>query len=67
MSPSKQPLRLGTNNVIETQFKRWQFIAAVDVITELLLFVLAIVLLKGLFMSMRRKLAIGFAFIFRFP
>ncbi|KAJ5518552.1 hypothetical protein N7453_000974 [Penicillium expansum] len=46
---------------------RWQFIAAVDVITELLLFILAVVLLKGLFMSVRRKLAVGFAFIFRFP
>ncbi|KAJ5776071.1 uncharacterized protein N7511_001082 [Penicillium nucicola] len=48
-------------------FQRWQFIAAVDVITELLLFILAVLLLKGLFMSVRRKLAIGFAFIFRFP
>ncbi|KXG47931.1 uncharacterized protein PGRI_018010 [Penicillium griseofulvum] len=46
---------------------RWQFIAAVDVITELLLFILAVILLKGLFMSVRRKLAVGFAFIFRFP
>ncbi|KAJ5216302.1 uncharacterized protein N7498_002709 [Penicillium cinerascens] len=48
-------------------FKRWQFIAAVDVITELIIFFLAVILLKGLFMSMKRKLAIGFAFIFRFP
>ncbi|KAJ5136810.1 hypothetical protein N7448_005364 [Penicillium atrosanguineum] len=48
-------------------FKRWQFIAAVNVITELLIFLLAVILLKGLFMSMKRKLAIGFAFIFRFP
>ncbi|KAJ5686093.1 hypothetical protein N7536_008712 [Penicillium majusculum] len=46
---------------------RWQFIAAVDVITEILLFLLAVILLKGLFMSVRRKLAVGFAFIFRFP
>ncbi|CAG8910219.1 unnamed protein product [Penicillium egyptiacum] len=46
---------------------RWQFIAAVDVITELLLFLLAVILLKGLFMSVSRKLAVGFAFIFRFP
>ncbi|KGO67828.1 hypothetical protein PITC_045040 [Penicillium italicum] len=46
---------------------RWEFIAAVDVITELLLFLLAVILLKGLFMSVRRKLAVGFAFIFRFP
>lgn len=49
------------------QYTRWQFIAAVDVITEVVLFFLAIVLLKGLFMSIRRKLAVGFAFIFRFP
>ncbi|CAI7606956.1 unnamed protein product [Penicillium bialowiezense] len=48
-------------------YKRWQFIVAVDVITEVLLFILAVVLLKGLFMPVRRKLAIGFAFIFRFP
>ncbi|CAG7927072.1 unnamed protein product [Penicillium olsonii] len=47
--------------------KRWQFIAAVDVITEVLLFILAVILLKGLFMPLRRKIAIGFAFIFRFP
>ncbi|KAJ5772911.1 hypothetical protein N7457_007807 [Penicillium paradoxum] len=47
--------------------KRWQFIAAVDVITEIILFLLAVVLLKGLFMSLRRKLAVGFAFVFRFP
>ncbi|KAJ5959190.1 uncharacterized protein N7479_006340, partial [Penicillium vulpinum] len=46
---------------------RWQFIAAVDVITELLLFLLAVILLKGLFMSVRRKLTVGLAFIFRFP
>ncbi|KAJ5549845.1 hypothetical protein N7535_002212 [Penicillium sp. DV-2018c] len=48
-------------------YNRWQFIAAVDVITELLLFLLAVVLLNGLFMSVRRKIAVGFAFIFRFP
>ncbi|CAG8045678.1 unnamed protein product [Penicillium salamii] len=48
-------------------YKKWQYIAAVDVITEVILFILAVILLKGLFMSVRRKLAIGFAFIFRFP
>ncbi|OQE23058.1 hypothetical protein PENSTE_c009G01309 [Penicillium steckii] len=48
-------------------YPRWQFIAALDAITELIIFVLAIVLLKGLFMKLRRKLAIGFAFLFRFP
>ncbi|KAJ5669388.1 hypothetical protein N7462_010458 [Penicillium macrosclerotiorum] len=48
-------------------FKRWQFIGAVDIITEIIIFALAVILLKGLFMSVRRKLAIGFAFIFRFP
>ncbi|CAI7627396.1 unnamed protein product [Penicillium pancosmium] len=47
--------------------QRWQFIAAVDAITELIIFVLAVALLKGLFMNLRRKLTIGFAFIFRFP
>ncbi|KAJ5737972.1 hypothetical protein N7493_001127 [Penicillium malachiteum] len=48
-------------------YKRWQFIAAVDIITELIIFVLAVALLQGLFMSIKRKLGIGFAFIFRFP
>ncbi|KAJ5093306.1 hypothetical protein N7456_009167 [Penicillium angulare] len=48
-------------------FRRWKFIAAVDITTELILFSLAVALLKGLFMSMKRKLGIGFAFIFRFP
>lgn len=54
-------------NIWQSQFKRWQFIAAVDVITELIIFLLAVILLQGLFMSVKRKLAIGFAFIFRFP
>lgn len=36
-------------------------------VTEILIFSLAVALLKGLFMSVKRKLAIGFAFIFRFP
>ncbi|KAJ5710386.1 hypothetical protein N7488_004542 [Penicillium malachiteum] len=48
-------------------YKRWQFIAAVDIITELIIFFLAVALLQGLFMSINRKLGIGFAFIFRFP
>lgn len=48
-------------------YPRWQFIAALDAITELIIFVLAVALLKGLFMKLRRKLAIGFAFLFRFP
>ncbi|CAG8110830.1 unnamed protein product [Penicillium salamii] len=48
-------------------YKKWQYIAAVDVMTEVILFILAVILLKGLFMSVRRRLAIGFAFIFRFP
>ncbi|KAJ5513083.1 hypothetical protein N7463_002635 [Penicillium fimorum] len=55
------------NSQCHNLYIRWQFIAAVDVITELLLFLLAVILLKGLFMSVRRKLAVGFAFIFRFP
>ncbi|KAJ5090227.1 hypothetical protein N7532_008911 [Penicillium argentinense] len=48
-------------------YQRWQFIASVDVITELIIFLLAVTLLKGLFMNLKRKLSIGFAFIFRFP
>lgn len=53
--------------VSSTQYQRWQFIAAVDIITEVIIFSLAVALLKGLFMSVKRKLGIGFAFIFRFP
>ncbi|KAJ5584231.1 uncharacterized protein N7459_004031 [Penicillium hispanicum] len=49
------------------KYERWQFIATVDILTELILFLLAVALLKGLFMSVKRKLGIGFAFLFRFP
>ncbi|KAJ6171406.1 hypothetical protein N7470_000473 [Penicillium chermesinum] len=48
-------------------YQRWQFIAIIDILTELCLFILAVVLLKGLFMSVKRKIGIGLAFIFRFP
>ncbi|KAE8146686.1 hypothetical protein BDV25DRAFT_46956 [Aspergillus avenaceus] len=47
--------------------KRWQFIVAVDILTEVLLFALAATLLAGLFMPLRRKLSIGCAFLFRLP
>ncbi|KAL4788297.1 hypothetical protein BJX76DRAFT_353325 [Aspergillus varians] len=49
------------------QLARWQFIVALDIATELILFGLAVVLLAGLFMSMKRKMTIAFAFIFRLP
>ncbi|KAB8247291.1 hypothetical protein BDV35DRAFT_392070 [Aspergillus flavus] len=47
--------------------KRWQFIVAMDILTEILLFGLAVTLLSGLFMPLKRKLPIGFAFFFRLP
>ncbi|GKZ33080.1 hypothetical protein AbraIFM66950_002858, partial [Aspergillus brasiliensis] len=47
--------------------KRWQFIVALDIATELIIFGLAVFLLWGLFMPLKRKLTIGFAFLFRLP
>ncbi|PWY87736.1 hypothetical protein BO70DRAFT_427637 [Aspergillus heteromorphus CBS 117.55] len=47
--------------------QRWRFIVALDIVTELILFGLAVALLWGLFMSVGRKLMIGFAFVFRLP
>ncbi|OGM43086.1 hypothetical protein ABOM_009200 [Aspergillus bombycis] len=47
--------------------KRWQFIVAMDILTEVLLFAVAATLLAGLFMPLKRKLPIGFAFFFRLP
>ncbi|PLB54841.1 hypothetical protein P170DRAFT_442837 [Aspergillus steynii IBT 23096] len=46
---------------------RWQFIITIDILTELLLFSLAVTLLSGLFMPLKRKMAIGCAFLFRLP
>ncbi|PWY87192.1 hypothetical protein BO94DRAFT_516977 [Aspergillus sclerotioniger CBS 115572] len=47
--------------------QRWQFIVALDITTELTLFGLSTALLWGLFMPFKRKLTIGFAFMFRLP
>jgi hypothetical protein len=38
-----------------------------DIVTELILFALAVTLLQGLFMPLKRKLQIGSAFLFRLP
>lgn len=46
---------------------RWQFIVSIDIFTEVLLFGLAVALLQGLFMPLKRKVAIGCAFVFRLP
>ncbi|EAA64876.1 hypothetical protein AN2044.2 [Aspergillus nidulans FGSC A4] len=43
------------------------FIVALDITTELILFGLAVFLLAGLFMPVKRKFTIAFAFIFRLP
>ncbi|EAW10458.1 uncharacterized protein ACLA_049300 [Aspergillus clavatus NRRL 1] len=47
--------------------ERWAFITAMDILTELILFALAVTLLQGLFMPVRRKFTIGSAFFFRLP
>ncbi|GFF26139.1 hypothetical protein IFM61606_09654 [Aspergillus udagawae] len=47
--------------------QRWEFITAMDIVTELILFALAVTLLQGLFMPFKRKLQIGSAFLFRLP
>jgi hypothetical protein len=54
-------------NVDQTQLQRWQFIVSMDILTEILLFALAVTLLSGLFMPLKRKIPIGFAFFFRLP
>ncbi|KAL5358982.1 hypothetical protein BJX96DRAFT_53332 [Aspergillus floccosus] len=46
---------------------RWKFIVSMDIFTELILFSLAVVLLAGLFMPLKKKLTIGFAFFCRLP
>ncbi|KAE8348934.1 hypothetical protein BDV28DRAFT_152353 [Aspergillus coremiiformis] len=58
----------GTGEQCVNLLKRWQFIVAIDILTEVLLFTLAVALLAGLvFMPLERKLSIGFAFFFRLP
>ncbi|KAF7585473.1 hypothetical protein BBP40_010870, partial [Aspergillus hancockii] len=47
--------------------QRWRFIVSMDILTEILLFALAVTLLTGLLMPLKRKLPIGFAFFFRLP
>ncbi|KAL4887128.1 hypothetical protein BJY04DRAFT_213084 [Aspergillus karnatakaensis] len=62
----KQPLK-GTGGQCNDLLERWQFIVALDIATELILFGLAVFLLAGLFMPLKRKFTIAFAFIFRLP
>ncbi|KAL5343675.1 hypothetical protein BJX70DRAFT_393734 [Aspergillus crustosus] len=57
----------GTGGQCPDLLKRWQFIVALDIATELILFGLAVFLLAGLFMPLKRKLTIAFAFVFRLP
>ncbi|KAL4750880.1 hypothetical protein BDW72DRAFT_108297 [Aspergillus terricola var. indicus] len=57
----------GTGGQCENLLPRWQFIVALDITTELILFGLAVFLLAGLFMPVKRKFTIAFAFIFRLP
>ncbi|OOF98250.1 hypothetical protein ASPCADRAFT_43168, partial [Aspergillus carbonarius ITEM 5010] len=57
----------GTGGQCIDLLQRWQFIVALDIATELIIFGLAIALLWGLFMPLKRKLTIRFAFMFRLP
>ncbi|KAI9367355.1 hypothetical protein BJX61DRAFT_312157 [Aspergillus egyptiacus] len=57
----------GARGQCENLIARWQFVVALDIATELILFGLAVMLLAGLFMPLKRKLTIAFAFIFRLP
>ncbi|KAL4817238.1 hypothetical protein BDW67DRAFT_190437 [Aspergillus spinulosporus] len=57
----------GTGGQCENLLPRWQYIVALDTTTELILFGLAVFLLAGLFMPVKRKCTIAFAFIFRLP
>ncbi|KAL4947813.1 hypothetical protein BDW69DRAFT_189851 [Aspergillus filifer] len=57
----------GASGQCEDLLPKWQFIVALDIATELILFALAVVLLAGLFMPLKRKFTIAFAFVFRLP
>ncbi|KAK1144231.1 hypothetical protein N8T08_005644 [Aspergillus melleus] len=57
----------GTGAECVNLLPRWQFIVSIDIFTEVLLFGLAVALLAGLFMPLKRKIAIGCAFMFRLP
>ncbi|KAL3452445.1 hypothetical protein BJX65DRAFT_303279 [Aspergillus insuetus] len=46
---------------------RWQFIVALDIATEVILSGLAVLLLAGLQMPLKRKITIASAFFFRLP
>ncbi|OGM40511.1 hypothetical protein ABOM_010617 [Aspergillus bombycis] len=48
-------------------FARWQFITAIDIFTEIALFIFAVVLIYGLQMAIKPKLVIMVAFASRIP
>lgn len=54
-------------NLTQTQFKRWQVVTAFDVITEILLFGLALYMLQGLKLKLEKKLVVLSAFALRLP
>ncbi|RDW81019.1 uncharacterized protein DSM5745_04576 [Aspergillus mulundensis] len=62
----KSPLK-GSSGQCENLVPRWKFVVALDIVTELVLFGLAVLLLAGLFMPLKQKFTIGFAFVFRLP
>jgi hypothetical protein len=49
------------------QFGRWQIITAIDIITEVALFVFSVFLIYGLQMALKPKLVILVAFAARIP
>ncbi|KAL4932668.1 uncharacterized protein BDV17DRAFT_169745 [Aspergillus undulatus] len=57
----------GTGGQCGDLLPRWRFIVALDIATELILFGLSVLLLAGLFMPLKRKFTIAFAFVFRLP
>lgn len=54
-------------NIDEKKFVRWQIVGALDGVTELALFVMAIYLVLGLRMNLQLKAFVVAAFAFRLP
>ncbi|KAL2809704.1 hypothetical protein BJX63DRAFT_434984 [Aspergillus granulosus] len=57
----------GPEGQCTNQVARWQFIVALDIATEIIIFGLAVLLLAGLQMPLKRKITIASAFFFRLP
>ncbi|KAJ0426479.1 hypothetical protein BJY00DRAFT_272262 [Aspergillus carlsbadensis] len=57
----------GEGGHCKDEVARWQFIVALDIATEIILSGLAVLLLAGLQMPLKRKITIASAFFFRLP